>query len=254
MFCWDETSCNLRLSSHPFYMSSLSWETELAQGGIFGTGNGPTNGVSPWGIANRVYIKYCTSDLWSGDVAAGASNFNFAFRGAHIVPATITSLMATKGLGATAGQRMLFGGCSAGAIGAMNNLETVANMLPPTVQLRGFFDGAALLDIQPRGWDWSPDLESLQSLMAEMLAITRPVFPSYCETSFPGNLWKCLIGQYRMPLITSVPYFSNMPQFGAFPLWISRHACAFADQRYIQFARYVQHQCVSRSLVLVCLR
>ena len=64
-------------------------------------------------------------------------------------------------------------------------------MLPDTVQLQGFFDGAALLDIQPRGWDWSPDLETLQSLMAEMLSISKPVFPSYCSTLFPGNEWKC---------------------------------------------------------------
>ena len=64
-------------------------------------------------------------------------------------------------------------------------------MLPDTVQLRGFFDGAALLDIQPRGWDWSPDLETLQSLMAEMLSISKPAFPSYCSTLFPGDEWKC---------------------------------------------------------------
>ena len=57
MFCWDETSCNLRLSSHPFYMSSLSWGKEFSQGGIFGTGGGPTDGTSPWGTANRVYIS-----------------------------------------------------------------------------------------------------------------------------------------------------------------------------------------------------
>jgi hypothetical protein len=40
-------------------MSSKSWGTQLAQGGIFAT-----DGSSPWGAANRVYIKYCTSDLW----------------------------------------------------------------------------------------------------------------------------------------------------------------------------------------------
>ena len=57
MFCWDETSCNLRLSSHPFYMSSLSWGQQFSQGGIFGTGGGPTDGTSPWGTANRVYIS-----------------------------------------------------------------------------------------------------------------------------------------------------------------------------------------------------
>ena len=49
MFCWDEISCNLRMDSHPFYMSSLGWSTQFSQGGIFGT-----DGSSPWGNANRV--------------------------------------------------------------------------------------------------------------------------------------------------------------------------------------------------------
>jgi hypothetical protein len=59
MFCWDATSCALRMSGHPYYMSSKTWGLQLAQGGIFGT-----EGASPWGTAHRVYIKYCTSDLW----------------------------------------------------------------------------------------------------------------------------------------------------------------------------------------------
>jgi Pectinacetylesterase len=212
MFCWDQTSCDLRYAGHPFYMSSLTWDDQLAQGGIFGTG--PEGfGTSPWGTANRVYVKYCTSDLLSGNTPASNASFGYAFRGAHVAPAVITSLIATKGLGSRPGTRLLFGGCSAGAIGAMNNIEAVQQLLPPTVELRGFFDGAALLDIQPRGWGWSADLESLQSLMAEMLAVSSPSFPEYCGLNFQSDLWKCLIGQYRLPLITTMPYFSQMPQF-----------------------------------------
>ena len=89
-------------------------------------------------------------------------------------------------------------------------------MMPATVQTWGFLDGAGLLDIQPRGWSWRPELETLQSLMASMLGFTQPVFPAYCSQLFPGELYKCLIGQYRMPLITSVPYFVNVPQYDMF--------------------------------------
>ena len=85
-------------------------------------------------------------------------------------------------------------------------------MMPSTVQTWGFLDGAGLLDIQPRGWNWRHELETLQSLMSSMLGFTQPVFPAYCAQLFPGELYKCLIGQYRMPLITSVPYFVNVPQ------------------------------------------
>ena len=146
-------------------------------------------------------------------MAASRATWGFSFRGSRVVPAVMTSLMQRGLLGGVPGQRMLFGGCSAGAIGAMANIEAVAAMLPASVQLRGFFDGAALLDIHPRGWAWSADLEPLQLLMANMSAFTDPAFPSYCAARFPGETYKCWLGQYRMPLITSIPYFINAPQF-----------------------------------------
>ncbi len=146
-------------------------------------------------------------------MAASPDTFNYAFRGARIVAATITDLLNKQGMGSTPGARLLFSGCSAGAIGAMNNLESVAAQLPPTVTLHGMLDAAALLDIAPTGWAWSPLLEPLQSLIAKVVAFTNPVFPAACTDAFPGETWKCLIGQYRMPMITSVPFFVNAPQF-----------------------------------------
>jgi hypothetical protein len=151
--------------------------------------------------------------MWSGTADASADTFGFWFHGSHVVSAVIDSLINDKGMGSVPGTRLLFGGCSAGAIGAMNNLEAVAAMVPPTVEVRGFLDGAGLLDIAPRGWKWSPWLESLQSLMKNMTEFTQPVFAPYCAENFPGNEWRCLIGQYRMPLLTSVPMFVNLPQF-----------------------------------------
>ena len=107
MFCWDESSCNMRYATHDYYMSSIKkpWSYDFAQGGIFAT-----DGSSPWGTANRVYVKcvftswllprflaciarcseltrrcrrYCSSDLWSGDVGASAATFGFEFRGSR---------------------------------------------------------------------------------------------------------------------------------------------------------------------------
>ena len=138
--------------------------------------------------------RYCSSDIWSGDAPASNSTFGYTFRGSRIVTAVMNGLLQNQGLGATPGQRLLFGGCSAGAIGAMNNIEAVAAMMPSTVQTWGFLDGAGLLDIQPRGWNWRPYLETLQSLMSEMLGFSQPVFQPYCAQMFPGELWKCLIG------------------------------------------------------------
>jgi hypothetical protein len=52
MFCWDEPSCNERYEDHQYWMSSTKWTSTMAQGGIFAT-----DGSSPWGNANRIYIK-----------------------------------------------------------------------------------------------------------------------------------------------------------------------------------------------------
>jgi hypothetical protein len=138
--------------------------------------------------------RYCTSDFWSGDAAASNATFGFNFRGSRVVSAVITDLLANKGMGATPGQRLLFGGCSAGAIGAMNNIDAVQALLPVGLDYRNLLDGAALLDIQPAGWPWSSDLETLQMLMADLASFSEPQFPAYCTTYFPGEEWKCLIG------------------------------------------------------------
>jgi hypothetical protein len=98
----------------------------------------------------------------------------------------------------------------------MNNLERVAAAVPPTVSVMGFLDGAALLDIEPAAWTWSPMLVPLQQLMANLTLFANPVFPPYCAALYGLDTWKCLIGQYRMPLISHPPFFINAPQFDMF--------------------------------------
>ncbi len=233
MFCWSESSCNERYEDHKYWMSSASWDEEMAQGGIFAT-----DGSSPWGTANRVYVPYCSSDFHSGDVGKSDQTFGFAFRGARIIAAVITDLLNKQGL--AAGDELLFGGCSAGAIGAMNNMDAVAAQLPPGITMKGFLDAAALLDIQPTGWSWSNELIPLQTLIQEVTSFIAPVFPSYCQTEFPGEEWKCLIGQYRMPLIKSVPFFMNAPQFDEFELMYDTDNYAPKTQAQYDFVEQFQ--------------
>ena len=54
-------------------------------------------------------------------MGASAATFGYEFRGSRIVAAVMQDLMQRHGLGSKDGTRLLFGGCSAGAIGAMNN-------------------------------------------------------------------------------------------------------------------------------------
>jgi len=207
MFCWSESSCKERFETHPYWMSSLQWADSMEQGGIFAV-----DGSSAWGTANRIFVKYCTSDFWSGDAAPSTATFGFSFRGSRVVAAVIQDLLTTHGMGAMPGQRLLFGGCSAGAIGALNNVDAVEALLPAGLEYRNVFDGAGLLNIQPAGWPWSADLETLQSLMADLASFSAPQFPAYCAELFPGAEWMCLVGQYRMPLLNT-SFFINVPQF-----------------------------------------
>jgi hypothetical protein len=112
-------------------------------------------------------------------------------------------------MGSTPGQRLLFGGCSAGAIGAMNNIDDVAAMVPRGLQVQGLLDASSLVDIRPTGWQFSNDLIPLQTLISEMVGFVKPTFDPACAAKYSGvSAWKCLLGQYRMPLLTT-PYFAN---------------------------------------------
>lgn len=83
----------------------------------------------------------------------------------------------------------------------MNALDTVASMVPSTMKVQGLLDAAALLDIDPNdaGWSWSSELTPLQSIIGELVSIDDPQLPISCEIRFPGESWKCLIGQARRP-------------------------------------------------------
>lgn len=112
-------------------------------------------------------------------------------------------------MGSSPGHVLLFGGCSAGAIGAMNNLDAVAMQAAGYgVTTYGFLDAAALVDIDPAGWPWSRDLIPLQTLMSWLVGLLQPSFPPACTAAgYVGILaWKCLWSSYRMPLLTT-PFF-----------------------------------------------
>jgi len=229
MFCWDGGSCHDRYQTRPYFMSSKSWASKMAQartarrhlsrphacqGGIFDS----DAEKSGFGNSNRVYVKYCSSDLWMGDVAASDATFGFAFRGQRIANAVVAALVQKHGM--SSGARLLFGGCSAGAIGAMLNLDVIADSCAALgIEVRGLLDAAALVDIYPTGWPWSPDLTPLQTLMAQLVALLRPPLPEACvRAGLAGDAtWKCFFSAYRMPLLAT-PFFANAVQFDDFEL------------------------------------
>lgn len=99
----------------------------------------------------------------------------------------------------------------------MNALDTVAAMVPAGLKVQGLLDAAALLNVWPEhnGWPWSPLLEPLQNLTAQLLAFDNPQLPASCLERFPDAHWKCTWGSFRLPLL-STPYFMTASQFDSF--------------------------------------
>lgn len=142
----------MRLNSTVELTSSLTneslprWPTQLALSGIFDF-NPRRN---PFAGANLVHIGYCSSDSWVGNsnpadnplnaTANAAGSLGWYFKGSRILEATMAVLVQSFGLGSNPGTRLLFGGCSSGARGAMYTLDSVAAMVPAGVQVRGLLD------------------------------------------------------------------------------------------------------------------
>ena len=125
--------------------------------------------------------------------------------------AAIAQLKATRGLGASAGQRLILGGCSAGGRGAMGSLDSVAALLP-NVDVRGFIDAAAWVDIEPQ----IPGLQSLQAQAALQVSFLQAPLPASCTALYSGEeLWKCIWPSYRLPQL-STPFFLNAASFDTF--------------------------------------
>jgi hypothetical protein len=130
-WCWDEPTCASRRGSP--LSSSKDWPATRAAeaGSLFDAADANLAAMS------FAYAPYCSSDGWAGSTAA-APPTNFAFRGHDIVAAIFADLAAKQGLGSAAGTRVMYGGCSAGARGALFNLDRVAlEIMPAIVQKQG---------------------------------------------------------------------------------------------------------------------
>lgn len=146
--------------------------------------------------ANKVYLRYCTSDGHMGNKKAN-DDIPFFFRGAKVVQAMISSLTEDQGL--TAGDQLIFGGHSAGGRGAMVHLDQVAESLPD-VSVVGLLDSPLYMDLMPL-------YESLSGLNTHMALAhqnfdVESIISDECKAAYSQeNEWRCIFGQYRMKFI-----------------------------------------------------
>jgi hypothetical protein len=155
-------------------------------------------------------------------------HFEEQFRGAATVLAVFQDLQTNMGL--SSGAQVLFGGCSAGARGAMVHLDNVAQMLAPAgITVRGLLDSSLWVNFPPM--DPSAVMGSSllnQTYLASLFLNADSLIPAACAAAYPGATWKCLFGQYRMPFLQT-PYFLAQSQFDDFQTNIDCNASPVDD-------------------------
>jgi hypothetical protein len=122
--CYSNASCSCRAAQSPSLVSSRGWSrATLAQGVM--------HQLRDW---NVVSVGYCSSDAWLGDLSGRSSpRVGFPFRGRAILDAAVEQLSERHAL--RRAERVILGGCSAGARGALYNLDRFCDRLRSSVAI-----------------------------------------------------------------------------------------------------------------------
>eukprot|EP01127_Copromyxa_protea_P006366 TRINITY_DN16190_c0_g1_i1.p1 TRINITY_DN16190_c0_g1~~TRINITY_DN16190_c0_g1_i1.p1 ORF type:complete len:368 (-),score=73.66 TRINITY_DN16190_c0_g1_i1:9-1112(-) len=207
-FCYDKGSCDLRMKYSPNLMSSKNYKSTMGALGIL-SNNATENPY--WYDATMVYVKYCSSDSFSG--ANPESQLGWAFMGSYIVDAAIDSLH-SKGI--QKATQVLFTGTSAGAEGLYPNADKVAKMLPKS-NLRVLLDSGWFMDYEP----FRPLPCTELSKCTEQGGLIRgvphwtPRVDEDCQKAKPSDeLWQCMLGYHAFPYL-STPAFVFQYRFDA---------------------------------------
>jgi hypothetical protein len=185
--------------------------------------------ANPFNDYNHVFVRYCSSDEWSGrsgplpvdatDPVTGAPvQFQIDFRGADILDAVITTLRQTAGVppvytlqpGATvpmpdldtAGY-VLLAGASAGGGGVINNVDRLAATLVaanPAVEVQAMIDSTFGPNASDLEWSTSKMCAAFgacnwQAVLAAGTAMYPRDGDDSCQTwhaaNDPANAWRC---------------------------------------------------------------
>ena len=192
-WCYDKKTCAERSSNQ---RSSGEWPLTYDGQGIF-------NSTDPrLRDANLVYIEYCTSDAYSG--ASPSSSIGFAFQGRSVVRSVFSDLISSRGLGRVPGTNVLYGGCSAGARGAMFNADAVGAQLRAALggnvtRYGALLDSAFWQDIEP----YNSSLPSLMNVTAQAVELygNAALALPECKMQYPAEdqTWRCYYGAFLLP-------------------------------------------------------
>jgi len=231
-WCWDVPSCarNWQRShgtSHKFPRTAAQLDYRgrrfLSQG-IFD----PVK--SPLADAHIAYVKACSNDAFMGDRSPTVPTHEpfvhrrpdtaWHFRGRRIVEAVFRDLRRRTGLGDLDGDRVVYGGGSAGARGALVTMDWIASMpsIVGKASVVGLLDSGFWIPISPHpknvGWaSFGQQMRSALNLMNASFLLGDA-----CSEEYPGEQqWKCLMPAYRVKFVRT-PYFIVHSQYDKFAL------------------------------------
>mmetsp|Transcript_32350 Transcript_32350/g.75085 ORF Transcript_32350/g.75085 Transcript_32350/m.75085 type:complete len:417 (-) Transcript_32350:37-1287(-) len=220
-WCHNKADClarcprDLGQATVPYLCSSRDLPKTLNLGGVFT----PSNPSSALAGANQVFIQYCTSDAHMGDGEA----FGLQFRGARVVESVFKDLVMKRGLAQGARELVVLGGTSAGARGAMVNLDYVRRFLhkanapgAANVEVVGFLDSPLWVDIPPMSTSGFYGFRKSCRSVQGFANVTH--LGDHCMQAFPAaQRFKCIMAQYRLQYLET-PYFMVASQYDAFQL------------------------------------
>jgi len=188
------------MRTNPGLMSSKVWAPTYSASGVF---DNDRNNNPDWHDATFVYMPYCSSDSFSGDLAASPQTFGWHFRGKKILTGVV---QAAIGAGLNTAHNVLLSGCSAGGASVVANADFVGSLLPPLANrnFRATSDAGWFLDAVPLAGTLT---------MATFFQKGQPLWGGIpnenCVKAYgPAQAWRCYMTEYAGRFITT-PHLSH---------------------------------------------
>lgn len=201
-------------------MSSVRDPPTIERGGLFSTD--PI--INPdFFNAHVVYVRYCSSDAFSGTNGRG---HGWVFRGQRILEAVLKeTVLRSLSSSESSSYEILFSGCSSGAQGVLNSLPWVIESLrsssigPLITRVKALADAGWMMDIPPL----VPGHISSGEQFRRGVGLWRPKRISLeCVQSNPCHIDRCFLSPFLFPYLaapsSNLSIMVQSSQYDAFQL------------------------------------
>ncbi|HUH96805.1 MAG TPA: pectin acetylesterase-family hydrolase [Anaerolineales bacterium] len=197
-YCSSDPSCAFRWNSQHDLMTSQGAPNKMDGAGIFSSSDQENPDFANF---TQVFIKYCSSDIYSGDTERPVGGMQMQFRGHKIVAAIVADLEDSTLIPSPNlkdATQVLVSGSSAGSFGAASNMDWIASQLP-WAKVKGVLDSS-----------WVPPLPDYgsgplipQPGSAAFYDYFSAVPDPSCAAAEPGQPQICLSTVQLYPFLTT---------------------------------------------------